>query len=149
MKILVFCLDDRLYGLAIDDVERVIRAVEPTPLPGAPPYVLGAINVHGLVLPVLSLRRRLTLPDREIHPGDQFLIALTPNRRLALVIDGSERVVDCDASVITGGSSINSGLQRLQGVATIDDDLLLIPDLEAFFSLEEELALEHSLERLQ
>lgn len=62
--LVVFRLDERRYALPLSVVERVIRAVEVTPLPKAPPIVLGAIDVQGRVVPVLNVRRRFLMPDR-------------------------------------------------------------------------------------
>ena len=54
--IVVFLVDGQRYALPLSAVDRAVRAVAVTPLPEMPPQVLGAINVHGRVLPVLSLR---------------------------------------------------------------------------------------------
>jgi purine-binding chemotaxis protein CheW len=64
-QLVVFRLDERRYALPLAAVERVVRSVTVTPLPGAPAIVLGGINVHGRVLPVLNVRRRFRMPDRD------------------------------------------------------------------------------------
>ena len=63
-------------------------------MPGAPAVVLGAINVAGHVLPVLNIRQRFSLPQRQIDPADQFLIARTARHTVALVIDEALGVID-------------------------------------------------------
>ena len=55
-KLVVFALDDQRYALAFAVVEKVIRAVEITPLPQAPEIVSGAINVQGKIVPVVEGR---------------------------------------------------------------------------------------------
>src|SRR4051812_7313846 len=95
LELVVFVLDGQRYAVPLDKVERVIRAVEVTPLPNAPAIVCGVIDVGGSVLPVLSLRRRLRLPEHEIQPGDQFLIARMTGRSVALVIDEVQSVIRC------------------------------------------------------
>ena len=66
VQIVVFALDDRRIALPLAAVERVVRAVEVTPLPKAPAVVLGAVNVQGNLVPVFHLRRRFRMPEREI-----------------------------------------------------------------------------------
>ncbi len=83
-QLIVFRLDER-YALPLSVVERVVRAVEVTPLPRAPVIVLGAIDVHGRVLPVLNVRRRFRMPDLAISPADWFLLAHTARHTVALV----------------------------------------------------------------
>ena len=98
MRAVVFCLDGQRYALPLAAVRRIVRAVEVTPLPGAPAIVLGAIDVEGSVLPVLDIRRRFLLPEREIGPADQFLIASTARRAVALVIDEAHGVIEREQS---------------------------------------------------
>src|SRR5580704_1960646 len=92
-QLVVFRLDERRYALPLAVVERVVRAVDVTPVPKAPPIVLGAIDVHGRVLPVLDIRRRFRMQERDIDPADWFLLAHTARRTVVLVIDESEGVV--------------------------------------------------------
>lgn len=146
-KLLVFRLGEQCYALPLARVERIVRAVEVTPLPGAPPLVLGVIDVGGSLLPVFNLRRRFLLPEREVHPGDQFLIASTALRRIALVIDGAWGVVAFQEPEITGSTHILPGLELIQGVVRLGDGLVLIHDLEQFLSLEDALALGVALDR--
>lgn len=66
-----FDLDDHHYALPLTAVERVIRAIEITPLPKAPLIVRGIVNVEGRIVPVVSVRKRFRLPNREIEPRDR------------------------------------------------------------------------------
>ena len=130
-------------------VERIVRAVEVTPLPGAPAIVLGAIDVEGRVLPVLNLRRRFPLPEREIDPADQFLIARTARRAVALVMDEAQGVIEREQSAVIGSDRIVPGLEQFQGVVKLDDGLALIHDLEKLLSLDEARTLDEAMERAE
>ena len=86
-QLIIFTLDDQRYGLPLSAVERVVRMVDITPLPQAPDNVLGIINVQGRVIPVINIRRRFRLPERELALTDQLVIARTARRPVALVAD--------------------------------------------------------------
>ena len=144
-QLVVFRLDQRRYALPLAVVERVVRAVDVTPLPKAPTIVLGAINVHGRVLPVLDVRRRFRLPTREIRPADWFLVADTARHTVVLVIDDSEGVIERPHADIVVSTQIVPGLDDFPGVV-IDDGLVLIHDLERFLSLEEARALDEAID---
>ena len=144
-QLVVFGLDAQRYALPLASVERIVRAVEATRLPNAPAIVLGAINVAGRVLPVLNLRRRFGLPEREINPADQFLIAHTARRTVVLVVDEALGMVECPATEIIRPTQIAPGLGQLQGVVRLDDGLVLIQDLEKFLSLDEARALDEAI----
>lgn len=147
LRVVVFRLDGQRYALPLAVVERIVRAVEVTPLPRGPPIVLGVINVGGGILPVLNLRRRFLLPEREIGPADQFLIAQTARRAVALVIDEAHGVIEYDPSAVTGLDRIVPGLEQFRGVVKLDDGLVLIHDLETLLSLDEARAMDEAMTR--
>lgn len=144
-QLVVFRVDRRNYALPLASVERIVRAVEVTALPGAPAVVRGAIDVHGNVLPVFDLRRRFHLPDRDISPEHHLLIAMAGERRIALLIDDAQPVVERDASSVIDPESVAPGLERFQGLAQLDDGLVLIHDLPRFLSIDEARALESAM----
>lgn len=141
----VFRLEGQRYGLPLSQIDRVIRAVELTSLPKAPSIVLGVVNVNGQVLPVLDIRHRFHLPDREIGVDDHFLIARTRKRRVVLQIDQAEGVIGVSANDVVCTDEITPGLEQVRGVAKLADGLLLIHDIDSFLSLEEEQALDDAL----
>ena len=145
IQLVVFRLGEQRYALPLTAVERIVRAVEVTPLPGAPAIVLGAIDVEGRVLPVFNLRRRFLLPQREIDPADQFLIAWTARRMVALVIDEAQGVIEREQSAVIASDRIAPGLEQFQGMVQLDDGLVLIHDLEKFLSLDEARALDEAM----
>lgn len=149
MQLVVFRLDRQRYALPIAAVERIVCAVEVTPLPGAPAIVLGAIDVEGRILPVLNLRRRFLLPQREVDPADQFLIARTERRVVVLVMDGAQGVIEREQSAIIGSNLIVPGLEQFRGVVKLDDGMVLVHDLEQFLSLDEARTLDEAMARAE
>ncbi|HEY8118948.1 MAG TPA: chemotaxis protein CheW [Methylophilaceae bacterium] len=147
--LVVFLVDEQHYALPLATVNRIVRAVEVTPLPEAPAIVLGAINVEGRIIPVLNLRRRFLLPEREIGTADQFLIAITTLRMVALVIDEALDVIEYKQSDIISSDQIVPGLEQFQGVVKLNDGLVLIHDLEKFLSLEEADMLDSALAEVE
>jgi purine-binding chemotaxis protein CheW len=144
-RIVVFALDEPRYALPLSNVERVVYAVEITPLPNAPAIVQGAINVQGRIIPVVNIRERLQLPAREMNCSDHFIIARTRRRSVALVTDyvaGIRELADRD--MVSAGQSLPF-VEYLQGVARIEDNLILIYDLDSFLSLEEEQTLDNAI----
>ena len=146
-SLVVFRLENQRYAVQLRVVERIVNAVEVTPLPNAPATVLGVINVGGQLLPVFNLRRRFDLPVREIGPKDQFVIARTAVRPVALVVDEVEEVVNRADIHITPPAEIVGAVECIQGIARLEDGLVLIYDLEKFLSLQENRVLESALSK--
>lgn len=144
--LVVFRLDDRRYALPLAVVQGVVRAVDVTPLPHAPAIVLGAIDIHGRVVPVFNVRRRFLMPERAIRPADWFLIAHAAQHTVALVVDESEGVVDHPHDDIVMATAIVPGLEMFPGVARLADGLVLIHDLESFLSRDEARALDEAID---
>lgn len=145
-QIVVFTLDQRLYALTLNTVVRVIHAVEITNLPKAPEIISGIINVKGLIIPVVDVRKRFGLTSRELIPDDQLIIADTGKRQVALWVDTVTGIQD-----ITPRQQINTKetlpfAEYINGVVKVEDDLILIYNLEQFLNLDEELELELALE---
>jgi len=144
-SVVVFTLDEQRYGIPLHVVERVVRAVEVTPLRQAPANVLGFIDIQGNIVPVLSLRRLLRLVDREIGPEDEFILVKTVRRRLALVVDIVSGVMECAEQDLTVAKQILPGLDFLRGVIRTEDGMILIVNLDEFLSLPEERLLEEEI----
>jgi purine-binding chemotaxis protein CheW len=141
----VFTLDAQRYTLSLAHVERVIPAAYITPLPQAPAIIMGVINVQGHIIPVVNLRKRFRLAERELELTDQFIVGKTPRRTVALVVDTVLGVTDFPAHEITSGTHIVPGLGPIAGVIKTTDDVLLIHDLDSCLSLDEEHALDGAL----
>lgn len=149
VRLVVFLLDEQRYALPLSSVMRIVSAAEVTPIPNAPAIVFGAINLQGRVTPVLDVRQRFQLPQREIGVRDQFLIAQTRCRSVALVVDEVQGLVEQEASDVINSNLFISGLEPFQGVVKLEDGLVLIHDLEKFLSLDEARVLDEAMEHAE
>jgi purine-binding chemotaxis protein CheW len=103
------------------------------------------MDLHGKLIPVLSVRARLQIADRPVSVDDQFIIARTSRRTVALVVDRVEDVVACAPSSIVAPEKIVAGWEHTEGVMHVESGLILIYDLDRFLSLQEDEVLEHAL----
>lgn len=143
--LVAFSLDEQRYALALGAVDRVVRAVEITPLPKAPGIVSGVINVQGQIVPVINVRRRFRLMEREAEPSDQLIIARTLKRTVALMADSVTAVLECREDEIVPADAIVPGLEYVTGVVKLSNGMVLIHDLDRFLSLDEERALDEAM----
>jgi len=143
--ILIFKLDDLTYGVVLSVVVRVVHAVEIRILPGAPEIISGIINVQGTVIPVVNIRKRFGIQERDIEPDDRIIIAYTGRRHIAVLADSVSEVRSLHPDQIKPAQESLSYVENLKGVAKIDNELILIYDLEKFIDLDEEKQLEKAL----
>lgn len=144
-SMLVFTMDAQRYAIPLASVERVFPTVEITAIPKAPEIVLGVVNIRGRVVPVVNLRRRFRLPEREPEIYDHMIVASTGKRVVAIVVDGATGVLEIPESEITALRDILPGAEYIEGVVRLPDGLILIHDLETFLSLEEEKLLSRAM----
>lgn len=144
-KIVVFSLYEPRYSLYLSIVERVIRAVEITPLPKAPNFILGVINVHGLIIPVMDIRNHLKLPQHDVISDDQFILAHTSHRLIALAVDSVVGIYELEEHEFVTTEQFMPGAEYIHGVAKFENDMVLIYDLDQFLSLDNERKLETAL----
>jgi purine-binding chemotaxis protein CheW len=143
LRLVVVALDGRAFALPLAAVERVVRMVDVTPLPGAPEVVEGVIDVAGDVVAAVSIRRRLGLARGAARTADSLVLARTPRRRLAVIVDSVTGVAECPQADMVSATAIAPGARHIEGILKSGEGLILIHDLEKFLSPEEE----HSLER--
>lgn len=143
--LIVFVLDRQRYALPLHAVDRVVRMVAITPLPKAPDIVLGVVNYQGRVIPVINMRRRFNLPEKDIALTDQLVVAHTSRRSVALVADAVHDVIAGLAQGLIETENILPGIEYVDGVIKLEDGLILIHDLDKFLSLEEESSLNQAL----
>jgi len=149
IQLLAFGMAQQRYALPLAAVERVVRAVEITPLPKAPPMVLGIVNIGGHIVPVFNVRSRFRLPERDMDLRDQLILGQTEHRMVALVVDEVSAVMERAESEVITAQEILPGLEYVQGVARLEDGMILIHDLDKFLSSEEEVILDRALAEAQ
>jgi purine-binding chemotaxis protein CheW len=145
-QLVIFTLDNYRYAV-LSVVERAERLVEITPLPKGPEIVIGVINLRGLIVPVLNIRKRFRLPERELRLSDQLLIANTARRTVALVADEVSGTVECSAQEVIEPGEIVPGLEYVTGVIKLADGMLFIHNLDKFLSLDEEESLQAAMSK--
>jgi purine-binding chemotaxis protein CheW len=147
MQILLFSLDEPRYALELTAVERVVRSVEITPLPGAPEIVLGVINLQGRIIPVVDVRKRFNLPVSEIDLYGRLIIARTSRRSVGMAVDSVIGLQMIENREIAVSGQALPFASCIQGATKVDGEIILIYDLDRFLSLDEEQKLSASLPR--
>jgi len=140
-----FLLDEQKYALTIDAVIRVIHSLFVTPLPKSPEIILGIINIEGNLIPVADLRKRFRIRQKNIELKDQFIIAQTKTRQIALVVDNVGDIINISPDEIINEKNVLPEMPYIKGLIALEDGMILINDLDAFLNLEEEKMLDQAL----
>ena len=139
-----FTLDSTRIAFALADIDRVIRAVAVTPVPGASACVMGVINVHGTVMPLFDTRALLGMPSRPIRASDHIMIGRATAKPRAYIADQVLGSFECDD--LTMPDSYLVGVSRVLGVARRGDGMVLIHDLKQLMALDEAMPIQARLD---
>lgn len=139
LQFVTFRLKEEKYGINVMQVQEVLRVSEIAPVPGAPAYVLGIINLRGNVVTVLDTRNRFGLPTTDIDDSSRIVIIESEEQVVGILVDSVAEVVELHASEIDQAPNVGNddSSRYIQGVATRDNDLLIVVDLNKLLSEEE------------
>jgi purine-binding chemotaxis protein CheW len=135
-QLLVFSLDGKRYAIHLQAVERGVPAVEITPLPEGPDIVTGVINVHGRVIPVLNIRRKFRLHERDMDLNDNIVIVKGSKWTVAFAVDSVEGVIERRQEEIIPAETILPDMEYTEGVVKINDDIVFLHDIDKALSFE-------------
>lgn len=144
-QLVVFSMEGQRFAVPLPAVVRVLPAVETTPVPGAPPTVMGVFDLHGEVIPVIDRRQR---PAAALRISDHFVVVRTERRVVALPVDDVIGVVEHHAADSPPPGTAVAGLEDFVGATRLDQDLVLIHDIEKFLSPQDAQALDRAMEAM-
>jgi purine-binding chemotaxis protein CheW len=138
MALVEFRLGTSRYALELHVTERVLPMVAITRLPGTPDVVLGTINVHGAIVPVVDLGRRLGYVRSWEDPDGRLLLARLRRITVALPVDEVIGAIQVERAAIRPIEDVAPGVKRIAGVVADPDGLLLVHEPEELLSLDEQ-----------
>jgi purine-binding chemotaxis protein CheW len=134
-----FKLDNETYGINVMRVQEVLRYTEIAPVPGAPSYVLGIINLRGNVVTVIDTRQRFGLNSGEISDNTRIVIIEADKQVVGIMVDSVAEVVYLRQSEIETAPNVGNeeSAKFIQGVCNQNNELLILVELDKMMSEEE------------
>ena len=134
-----FKLESETYGVNVMQVQEILRYTEIAPVPGAPSYVLGIINLRGNVVTVIDTRARFGLMSAEATDNSRVLIIEAEEQVIGILADSVAEVVYLRSSEIDSAPNIGTeeSAKFIQGVSNRDGELLILVELNKLLNDEE------------
>lgn len=142
--VLAVSLGSQTVAFPLDDVIEVLPAMAVEPLPSAPAVVVGMINLRGSPLPVLDLRVRLALPEREADPDDHVVVCRVGERQMGIWVDRAAGVHHLGTDEMVAIAKTIPA-PHVRGALMLRDGMLLVYDVDSFLGAEEALRLEDAM----
>ena len=136
VQVAAFCVGEQRYGLDIMRIKEIINPVAITPVPRAPEFIEGIIELRGAFLPVVDLRKRFGIEPTAMTRENKYIIVSLSGRVLGLVVD---KVIDTRPIPIGGISdgadlALGASTRFLTGCYKSADGILLMIDLDEVLS---------------
>ena len=149
LSYLTFKLGEEVYAANVKNVVNIVELSKITKVPCAPEYMLGIVNLRGMVLPVIDARRKFGLPETEFTVNTCILVLdVIINNSSILVgalVDAVKEVIEIEITQITPPPTIgfNTNNYFITGVykKTEEDIFIMILDMDTIFSTDEIVAL--------
>jgi purine-binding chemotaxis protein CheW len=139
IQFVTFILMDEVYGINVMQVQEVLRVTEIAPVPGAPSYVLGIVNLRGNVVTVIDTRKRFGLASTELDDSSRIIVIESERQVVGILVDAVAEVVELRENEIDAAPNVGTeeSSRYIQGVATQEDRLLILVDLNKLLTDEE------------
>jgi len=134
-----FKLENETYGVNVMQVQEVLRYSDIAPVPGAPSYVLGIINLRGSVVTVIDTRSRFGLSSTDVTDNTRVVIIESDKQVIGILVDSVAEVVYMKASEIELAPNVGTdeSAKFIKGVCNRESELLILVDLDKLLSEEE------------
>jgi purine-binding chemotaxis protein CheW len=131
IDLLSFRLGAESYTLLVNDVREVLKIRTLTPVPNAPPYILGVTALRGMVLPVIDLCIRFGLTPGVRDEKSRIIVVSSDQEDVGLVVDRVTGVLRTMPDAIKPTpENIEQGAAFLRGIVRKDEQLYILLDLE-------------------
>ena len=133
IQLVNFLVDNEEYGVEVLKVREIIRMTDVTRVPNAPDFVDGVFNLRGKVIPIISLRKRLSLPLVAYDSNTRIIVIDLDNELTGIIADSVAEVIRITSEDIQpapeGTAQDNNG-SLFSGLVNRGDRLLILLSLD-------------------
>ena len=139
LQLVTFSIGSEEFGVDILKVIEIIRTMEITKVPKAPAFVEGVINLRGLVIPIIDLRRRFGLAEKAWDSDTRIIVIEINGMSVGFVVDSVSEVLRIPANTVEPAPPVVAGVDSdyISGVGKLEDRLLILLDLDKLLSADD------------
>jgi purine-binding chemotaxis protein CheW len=143
LQLVTFRLGNEEYAVDILKVQEINRMKEITRVPNTPLYVEGVINLRGKVIPVINLRSKFSLAERDNDTQSRIMIMDIQGITMGLVVDAVSEVLRIPGNIVepTPPMASNISTEFIKGIAKLEDRLIILLDMDMLVGKAEETSL--------
>jgi len=138
-RYLTFLVEDEKYGIHISRIKEIIATLNITHIPKTPDFVKGVINLRGSIIPVVDIRLKFGMPEKEMDVDTAIIIYEVDKSSIGFIVDQVEDVLSIEEKHISEAPRFGSNIDTsfIENVAEVDRDVIMLLNLEKIFEAEE------------
>jgi len=127
-QFVTFRLGKEELGVPIHLVQEIIKPSQITRVPRAPVYIAGMSNLRGDILPVVNLRKRLGLDDKDSDEATRIIVLNVEGASIGITVDSVSEVLTIESNVLEAPPAMVAGIggQCLSAMAKVDGGKRLV-----------------------
>jgi len=131
-KYLTFVLGSEEYGIDINDVKEIVGIQKITNVPDMPPFVKGVINLRGKIIPVMDIRIRFSMSDRDYNDRTCIIVVTIEDKEIGLIVDNVSEVLDIPIKDIENAESVSGKNEKyINGYGKVADSVKILLDIQS------------------
>lgn len=141
-RYLTFSLDDEEYGVEIRYVTEIVGIQPITDLPDTPLYLKGVINLRGKVIPVIDMRIRFRLDDREYDERTCIVVVNIRETSVGLIVDRVAEVLEIPEGNVEDPPNVEMGVASkfIFGLGRVEESVKILLDLDVLLFEDRQMA---------
>ncbi len=141
-QFVIFRLGEERYAVDILNVGGISEFRNVTKVPNAPYFIDGIINLRGDIIPIVNLKKRFNIAEKEADSDTRIIINNIKGKDIGFIVDEASQVIKIDDADIEDAPDIIKGAERqyISGVGKVADHIVILLDLEKILSDEEQKA---------
>ncbi len=125
---LTFAIGTETYGVPIAVVTEIVGMQRIMTVPDVPRYIKGVINLRGKVIPLMDVRMRFNLAEREYDDRTVIIVLELGTSPVGLIVDRVSEVLEIADDHIDSANGLGGGDSQglVQGLGRVDENVAII-----------------------
>lgn len=138
-QILVFKINNELYGIDILRVQEILSYMQPSPIPNSAEYLKGIINLRGTIILVIDLRTRFHFEEPTNYENCVIVVVAIENKKYGLIVDSVSDVLIISKENIQEDIDMHAGIDSryITGIAKSNEQMIILVDIDKIFKRNE------------
>ncbi|MBF8984589.1 purine-binding chemotaxis protein CheW [Lutibacter sp. B2] len=138
-QFIIFKLEEEQYGINIITVQEITQFKECNKISNMPHFVEGIINLRGKIVPIICLKKRFKIEERQINTETRIIVVNINDKQVGFIVDEASEVISLNENDIELPPDMIASVERqyITGIGKLKDKIIILLDLEKIMTNDE------------